>query len=69
MNDIPVMVVLLPFASRTIKNGFLNRIEGWLEEHFRGDFDSLEINVQSVAINRYDDEPIDKLARALRNQP
>jgi hypothetical protein len=69
MNDIPVMVVLLPFASRTIKDGFLNRIEGWLEEHFRGDFDSLEINVQSVAINRYDDEPIDKLARALRNQP
>lgn len=69
VEGLPILVVLLPFASRTIKDGFLNRVEHWLEEHFRGDFDSLEINLQSVIINRYDDEPIDKLALALRNHP
>lgn len=65
----PILVVLLPFASRIIKDGFLTRIEGWLEEHFRGDFDSLDINLQSIAITQNDNESVEKLVHALHNRP
>lgn len=68
IEGVPILVVLLPFASRTIKDGFLTRIDHWLEDNFRGDFESLEININSIAINRHDDDSIDKLAQAIYNR-
>lgn len=42
-NDLPILVILLPFASSSAKDGFLERVEAWLESHFKGDFVSLEV--------------------------
>ena len=42
-NDFPILVILLPFASSSAKDGFLERVEAWLESHFKGDFVSLEV--------------------------
>ena len=42
-NELPILVILMPFASSSAKDGFLERVEGWLESHFKGDFVSLEV--------------------------
>jgi len=48
VNDLPVLVILMPFASSSAKDGFLERVEAWLASHFKGDFVSLEVLLQVI---------------------
>jgi len=48
LNDVPALVVLMPFATSAVKNGFLHRLEDWLRTRFQGDFESLEIDVHVI---------------------
>lgn len=50
----PVLVILMPFASPSSLDGFLHRIEGWLEGHFGGDFDALQISLKRIDFARED---------------
>lgn len=60
----PAVAVLMPFASPAALDGFLHRIEGWLDHRFHGNFDSLGINLRSVSLRQ--DDPLDALAEAVR---
>lgn len=59
----PVVVVLMPFASSSAREGFLLRIESWLRTRFAGDFLSLDIKLR--AIDFAVEEPLAALAGAL----
>ena len=63
VNDIPVLVVLLPFASDSAKDGFLDRIQNWLDATFKGDFASLNISAHVISFEHAD--PMTKLAHIL----
>jgi hypothetical protein len=63
VKDVPVLVVLLPFASDSAKDGFLDRLRGWLASNFKGDFISLNIGVHVISFNHAD--PMGKLAQIL----
>ena len=60
----PVVAVLLPFASQSAKDGFMHRIEEWLQSRFQGDFASLEIYVRTIDFSLED--PLQALTEALR---
>ncbi len=47
-NDLPILVVLMPFASSSAKDGFLERVEAWLASRFKGDFVSLEVLLRVI---------------------
>ena len=66
VKDVPVLVVLLPFASDSAKDGFLDRLRGWLASNFRGDFISLNIGVHVISFNHAD--PMGKLAQILESK-
>ena len=63
--DAPVLVVLMPFASSSAKDGFFLRVEAWLKSRFQGDFASLKIQVQVIDFDTMD--PLAELAEALGN--
>jgi polysaccharide biosynthesis protein PelD len=44
----PAIAILMPFASTSAKEGFLKRMEGWLESRFHGTLESLDIHVRVV---------------------
>jgi polysaccharide biosynthesis protein PelD len=44
----PAIAVLMPFASIAAKDGFMSRIEMWLQGHFGGDFDTLDIQLRVI---------------------
>lgn len=48
LSDAPVLVVLMPFATIAVKDGFLHRLEDWLQGRFQGDFASLQIDVHVI---------------------
>lgn len=48
VQDAPVLVVLMPFASSSAKDGFFLRLEAWLQSRFQGDFESLKIQLQVI---------------------
>jgi hypothetical protein len=48
LNNVPALVVLMPFATTAVKNGFLHRMEDWLRSRFQGDFESLQIDVHVI---------------------
>ena len=53
-NDFPILVILLPFASSSAKDGFLERVEAWLESYFKGDFVSLEVLLHVIDFDARD---------------
>ena len=61
--DVPVLVVLMPFASGSSKDGFLLRVEAWLRARFQGDFESL--NIRLTVINFDAPDPLAELAEAV----
>jgi hypothetical protein len=50
----PVVAVLMPFASPSAKDGFLQRVESWLQGHFGGDFEAHNIHLQAIDFARED---------------
>ncbi|MEI8169407.1 MAG: PelD GGDEF domain-containing protein [Rhodoferax sp.] len=48
VNGKPVIAVLMPFASSSTKDGFLLRIESWLQGRFGGNFDTLGIHLRAI---------------------
>jgi hypothetical protein len=64
IKGIPVIVVLMPFASTAGKDGFLHRIEGWLLSRFGGDFDSLGIHLRPISFDQED--PLETLVELTR---
>jgi hypothetical protein len=60
----PMIAVLMPFASPSAKDGFLLRVEGWLQSRFAGNFDSLGVHLRTIDFARED--PLLALADAVR---
>lgn len=60
----PAIIVLMPFASTSAKDGFLLRIDGWLKTRFGGSFDSLQINICSI--NFASEDPLEALVRIVQ---
>jgi hypothetical protein len=60
----PVIVVLMPFASPAAKDGFMQRVEGWLGERFGGTFESLGVHVRTIDFSRED--PLMALSHVVR---
>ncbi len=54
VNGAPVIAVLMPFASTAGKEGFLQRIGGWLRQRFGGDFEALNITLHIIDFARHD---------------
>jgi hypothetical protein len=63
VQDAPVLVVLMPFASSSAKDGFFLRVEEWLQSRFQGDFETLKIQVQVIDFDSRD--PLAELAAAV----
>jgi polysaccharide biosynthesis protein PelD len=64
VNGVPVIAVLLPFASPSAKDGFLARVEEWLDLRFSDGFDGLGIHLR--AIDFATEDPLDALSRVLK---
>jgi hypothetical protein len=60
----PVIAVLMPFASPSAKDGFMTRVEGWLQARFHGDFETLGIFVRTIDFSRED--PLQALSEVVR---
>ena len=65
VDDMPVLVVLMPFASDSAKDGFLLRVDNWLQSRYEGDFESLKIRLS--VINFAAPDPLTALATAVEN--
>ena len=63
IQDQPALVILLPFASTSATDGFLERIEGWLDSHFDGTIVSLGISLQVIGFDVAD--PLGRLEAAV----
>ena len=63
VQEIPVLVILMPFASSAAKDGFLQRMEGWLKSRFQGDLDSLKIQLTVIDFDAQN--PLTALAEAV----
>jgi hypothetical protein len=63
VDDMPVLVVLMPFASDSTKDGFLLRVDNWLQSRYDGDFESLKIRL--TVINFAAPDPLGELAAAV----
>ena len=44
----PAVVVLMPFASDSAKEGFIQRIDDWLQLRFHGDIQSLQVRLHTI---------------------
>ncbi len=65
VDDVPVLVVLMPFASDAAKDGFLLRVDNWLQSRYEGDFESLKIRL--TVINFAGPDPLADLAAAVEH--
>lgn len=63
VDDMPVLVVLMPFASESAKDGFLLRVDTWLQSRYQGDFESLKIRLSVINFDAPD--PLTDLAEAV----
>jgi hypothetical protein len=63
VNDVPILVVLMPFASESSKDGFLLRVDAWLQSRYEGDFESLKIRL--TVINFAAPDPLAELVAAV----
>ena len=59
----PVIVVLMPFASASGKEGFLQRIDGWMKSRFHETPDKLRLSIR--AIDFAIENPVDVLEHLL----
>jgi hypothetical protein len=48
IRGLPAVVVLMPFASESAMEGFVERIDDWLQTRFHGDLQSLQIRLHSI---------------------
>ncbi|MDP2370294.1 PelD GGDEF domain-containing protein [Rhodoferax sp.] len=64
VNGMPVIAVLMPFASPSAKEGYLQRIESWLIGRFGGNFESLHIYLRAIDFARED--PLDALTELIK---
>jgi hypothetical protein len=53
----------MPFASVSAKDGFLLRVDTWLQNRYEGDFESLKIRL--TVINFATPDPVAELAAAV----
>ncbi len=60
----PAIVVLMPFASESAREGFLERIDGWMTSRFGAHFETLGIDIRTIDFASGD--PLESLARALQ---
>jgi len=63
LNNVQMLVVLMPFASNAAKDGFHQRLEGWLESRFNGDALSLGVHLKMISLEVPD--PLGALAKAM----
>ena len=54
INGCTVIAVMMPFANAQAKNGFLQRIDGWLKATYAGGFEALQIRLRSIDFSRED---------------
>jgi hypothetical protein len=59
----PVIAVLMPFASQSAKDGFVQRVDAWLESRYKGNFDTLGIYLHSIDFSQED--PVKALAEMM----
>ncbi len=59
----PVIIVLMPFASVSAKEGFLERIDQWLKTRFGAGFELLQVDVRSI--NFASGDPLEALVGVL----
>ena len=59
----PAIVVLMPFASESAREGFLERIDGWMKSRFGAHFNAQDVDIRSIDFASGD--PLDALARPL----
>ena len=64
VNGQPVIAVLMPFGSPAAAEGFVDRIEVWLQTRYGGTYDSLNIHLRMI--NFAQDDPVDVLASVMR---
>jgi hypothetical protein len=64
VNGNPVIALLMPFASASAKDGFFQRVEGWLQSTFGGSSDSLHIHFRVIDIAVED--PIPALVKVMQ---
>lgn len=60
----PAIAVLMPFASASAKEGFIHRIELWLQSRFKGSYESLDVHVRAIDFARED--PLEALVDMAR---
>lgn len=60
----PAVVVLMPFASVSAKEGFLARINGWMKTRYGAHFDALDVDIRSIDLSTHD--PVDSLVHILK---
>lgn len=60
----PAVVVLMPFASVSAKEGFLERINGWMKTRYGAHFDALDVDIRSIDLSTQD--PVESLVRMLK---
>lgn len=56
----PAIIVLMPFASVSAKEGFLERINGWLKTRFGASFETINVDIRSI--NFASGDPLEALA-------
>jgi len=66
VNNRPVLAILMPFTTSAAKDGFLQRIEGWLKQRFQGDFESLGIRLR--IINFDSEDPLVALSEVINSE-
>ena len=64
VNANPVVAILMPFASASAKDGFFQRVEGWLQSTFGGNSDVLHIHYRVIDLSVED--PIPALAKVMQ---
>jgi hypothetical protein len=64
VNGLSVVLILLPFASLAAEGGFVQRIEDWLVARFGGNFESLNIRLDSISFDQ--DDPLQKLLNVVK---
>jgi polysaccharide biosynthesis protein PelD len=64
VGGMPAIAVLMPFASLSAKEGFVHRVEVWLQNRFNGDLTSLGIHLRSIDFSK--EKPLDVLKELVK---
>jgi polysaccharide biosynthesis protein PelD len=64
VGGMPAIAVLMPFASPSAKEGFVQRIEDWLQSRFNGTLASLDVHLRTIDFAKED--PLDVLTEATK---